>query len=138
MAEDIVENVRLLQIVNLVRLADEAPDRELPVGEMGEEGLVGYEARHGDQLPSGKGFQLRVDLPEIRDFCIVEAERVQPVIEFPDRPVAQHACLAVIEPVPHGMLFIGIFVPALVDRVIIAYLTGLDLPLDDRIRGGDA
>jgi hypothetical protein len=53
MAENIVEAVRLLQIVEAVGRADEIADREAPLGQQGEEGIVGHQPRHRHAAPAG-------------------------------------------------------------------------------------
>ena len=40
MAKDVVEDVRLFNVVHLIGVADETAGREAPVGEMVEERLV--------------------------------------------------------------------------------------------------
>jgi hypothetical protein len=54
MAEDIVEDVRLLQVVQLVGLADELAGGEAAVGQVVEEHLVGDQPRNGDHGPAGQ------------------------------------------------------------------------------------
>ena len=46
MAEDIVEHVRLLDIIEAVRGADEIAGRKAAVAEMLEEDVVGHQAGH--------------------------------------------------------------------------------------------
>jgi hypothetical protein len=65
--EDVVEDVRLLEVVELVRLADEVAGREAPVREVLEEHFVGHQPRHGDDLPSGALHQDVGEAAEVRD-----------------------------------------------------------------------
>ena len=53
MAEDIVEDVGLLQIVELLAAADEGSGRKLAVGQHLEEGPRRDEPRHRDDFPAG-------------------------------------------------------------------------------------
>ena len=72
-AEHVVEDVRLLEVVELVRLADEVAGREAPVREVLEEHVVGHQARHGDDLPAGALHQDVGEAAEVRD--LVRADR---------------------------------------------------------------
>ena len=53
MAEDIVEDIRLLQISKFRLGANEGARRKAPIGEMIEEGVVGNEPRDWDDAPAG-------------------------------------------------------------------------------------
>ena len=53
-AEDVVEDVRLLQVVQLAGVADEPAGGKAPVGQMLEEHLVGHQAGHGHDAPAGE------------------------------------------------------------------------------------
>ena len=53
MAEDIVENVRLLQIIKLRLRADEGTSRKPPVGKVIEEYLVRHQFSHRHDSPAG-------------------------------------------------------------------------------------
>ena len=55
MAENVVEDVRLLEIVELRLGADEGAGREAAVCEMLEKGVVRNETGDGDDAPSGVG-----------------------------------------------------------------------------------
>ncbi len=57
MAEHVVEDVGLLQIIELVAPADEIARDEAAVGEMLEEHLVGHQPGHGDHLPARRRHQ---------------------------------------------------------------------------------
>ena len=58
MAENVVENVRLLKIVELFFRPDEGARREAAIGEMVEEHLIRHQFRHGHDTPAGQLFQL--------------------------------------------------------------------------------
>ncbi len=66
-AEHIVEDVRLFQVIQLVGAADEAAGREAPVGQVIEEHLVGHQARHRDHAPAGERREPLVHLAEVGD-----------------------------------------------------------------------
>ena len=64
MAEEIVEHVRLDQIVQLMLLAQPAGDREAAVRQMIEKHRVRNKARYGNDLPAGGGHQHLVGIIE--------------------------------------------------------------------------
>ncbi len=104
MAEHIVEDVRLFQVVELVGAADEMAGREAPVGEVVEEHLVGHQARHGHDAPAGQRRELFVDLREIGDALAVQVQRVEPLQKSVAGAAGQHLGLALIERHPGAML----------------------------------
>ena len=65
MAEEIVEQVGLDQIVDLGALADPHRHREAPVRQVIVEHRVGNETWHADDAPAGQRFELRVDRVEV-------------------------------------------------------------------------
>ncbi len=67
MAEHVVKDVGLFEVVELVCAADELSGREAPMREVLEEHLVGDQARHGDDLPAGVSHQHFAQLFEMRD-----------------------------------------------------------------------
>src|SRR5690606_13584499 len=56
-AEEVVEEVRLLDVVDLLGAADPPGDREAPVGQVVEEVEFGQQALHADQAPAGGRLQ---------------------------------------------------------------------------------
>ncbi len=52
-AEKVVKDVRLDDVVEFLGLSQPHGDREAPVGEVREEGVVGNQARHRDDRPAG-------------------------------------------------------------------------------------
>ena len=56
-AEEIMEHIRLDQVIELVAAADPHRDRKSPVRQVIEEHLLGYQARHGDDAPAGGACQ---------------------------------------------------------------------------------
>ena len=67
MAEDVVEHVRLLQIIELVRPADEVAGDEPAIGEMFVKHGVRHQAGHRHHLPAGRLHQPFAELFEIGD-----------------------------------------------------------------------
>lgn len=67
MADHVVKDVRLFEIVHLVRPADETRRREAPIGQMREEHGVGHQARHRNQAPAVGGREHVVQPREVRD-----------------------------------------------------------------------
>src|SRR3546814_9060178 len=76
MAEDVVEDVGFLQIVELLRGADEIARGKAPVGEMVEEGGVGYQPRHRDDPPPGRRHQPRVEVAVVGNARLFEPQHV--------------------------------------------------------------
>ena len=107
MAEEVVEDVGLDQIVQLVLLPDPTGHREAPIGEMIEEYFVRNEAGYRDDAPSGRLAQNSAGLFEIGD----AARTVQPL-----QPVEKGACrvfpgepdLPLVKTTPAVMLRVGI------------------------------
>ena len=66
MAEHVVENVGLLQIVELGLGTDEGPGGKSPIGEMLEEGVVGDEPRDRDHAPACESRDTPAEIREIR------------------------------------------------------------------------
>ena len=113
MAEHVVEDVGLLQVVELVRLADEAARREAPVGQVVEEDVVGHETRNGHHRPAGQRPQPLIGPLEIGHAFAAEVQRLQSVQEGLAGPSRQHAELAIVKGQPGAVLFRGIALPPL-------------------------
>ena len=58
MAEDVVEDIGLFDVVELVGAADELAGRKAPVGEVIEEDVVRHERGHSDDAPTGQLLQV--------------------------------------------------------------------------------
>ena len=110
MAENIVKYVRLLQIIEFVRAADEITGRKPPVGEMFEEYRIGHEARHRHDPPPCESQELFIQLAEIRN-----AMAVQKSVAGAPR---QYVRLPLIERRPRPMLGLAIALKPLGDRPI--------------------
>ncbi len=118
MAEHVVEDIRLLEIVELVRLADEVAGREAAIGKMFEENIVRNEARNGDDAPAGAFTKLPVELAEIRNPGSRQLQDLERLVERLHRASAKQSLLAREQRVPYPMVFVGQLVPMLRDRPI--------------------
>ena len=78
MAEHVMENVRFLQIVNLVWRADKIACGETAVGEMIKEHIIRYQPRHRNNLPPRRRHQSRVELDIIGNARLFEFQHVNP------------------------------------------------------------
>ncbi|MEI9992572.1 MAG: hypothetical protein WDM86_21390 [Rhizomicrobium sp.] len=79
MAEHVVEDVRLLDIVELVGAPDELAGGKAAVGEVVEEDLVGHQRRHGDDAPAGQLLKPVRQPLEIGNGVGHQVEPLQPV-----------------------------------------------------------
>ena len=104
MAEHVVEDVGLLDIVEAVGGADEIAGREAALREMLEEDVVGDEAGDRDDRPAGAREQPLVELVEIGDAGLRQVQHVEAAEEIGDRPALQQLLLAREERVPDAML----------------------------------
>ena len=114
-AEDIVEDVRLLQVVELVGLADELAGRKAPVGQMVEEHLVGHQTRHRDDAPAGALLQIVAQAAEIGDVLGIDGEVAHALNELVAGSAGQQFALTLVQGFPDAVLFRRVAVPALVD-----------------------
>jgi hypothetical protein len=79
---DIVEDVRLLQVVELgPAWRMNCPGREAAVGQVVEEHLVGHQGPARHDAPAGQPVQLLVDAGEVRDAGAMQVQRLQPLQE---------------------------------------------------------
>ena len=118
MAEHIVKDIRLLQIIELVRAANEIAGHETPIGQMIEEHIVRYQPRHRHDLPARRRHQPFVEFGEVRNTWLGQLQHVQPLQELLRSAPRQHGALAREQLVPGGMLLRGISVPTLRDGPI--------------------
>ncbi|MNO70328.1 hypothetical protein D3C76_612070 [compost metagenome] len=119
MAEDLVEDVRLLQVVQLFRGADEGGDRELLAGQQFEEGLEGNQRRHPGDAPAGGGLQHLVDFAQLRDAVVGQAELLDAVEVLLTGAALDHFQLAGDQGVPD--LVLGFRV---VDETVLVWFAG--------------
>ena len=115
MAEDVVEYVRLLQIVELLRGSDEVAGGKAAVGEVGEEHVVWHEAWHGDHLPACHGAKFFGEFEEVGDTCAVQIQRVEAVEEGVAGAAGQQGRLALVECQPGLVLFLCVARKTLID-----------------------
>src|SRR5260370_14551573 len=115
MAEDVVEDVGVLEVVELSALADELACREAPIGEMFEEHLVGNEARYRDDWPPGMLHRDVAQPSEVRDLVGADRQVAHPLQELLAGTAGEQLRLTLEQRLPDGMLVGSIFLPALID-----------------------
>ena len=121
MAEEIMENVRLDEIVEFVGAPDPPGHREPPMGEMVEEDIVRDEPRHGDQLPSGRARQHGVRVFQARD-PLFRAKAFEPGDVFGRGIVPQKRGLTPVQEPPARMLLFGVGLIGLRHGVVRAHV----------------
>ncbi len=119
MAEQVVEDVGLHDVVELFGRADPVGDREAPVGQQVEERPLGDQSRHGHDLPAGGGSQALVDLIESRD-AVAHTKRGQGVDESLRSKARQQGALALVEPAIRVVVGLGVGRPVLWAGVVLA------------------
>ena len=117
-AEHVMEDVRLLQVVQLVWPTDEPAGGESPIGQVLEEDVVGDQPRNCHDAPAGQALQLDIDTGEVGYAAAVQVQGVQTAQEGRGGPILQQPCLAFIEGGPDLMVLGAVVVPALVDGPI--------------------
>ena len=115
MAKDVVKHVGFLQIIELMRLADEMAGRETPVGQVFKKNLVGHQAGHGHQLPAGALHQDVGHAPEVGNAVGPDRQRGHAANERVAGAPRQQPALALEQRFPDAVLFGGVPVPALVN-----------------------
>ena len=118
MAEDIMENIRFLQVVELCFRADESARREAAIGQMIEENLVWHQFRHGHNAPSRDCLKPVRQLLHVRYSRGREFQRCHGVQRRLAGPFARHLLLATKQPVPPVVFGRRIGGPILIDRKI--------------------
>ena len=114
-----MEDVQLLQVVDLLRPADEPPGDEAAMRQVVEEHLVRHEAGHGDDAPSGELRQPLGKLDEIRDAGLGEMQDVEALQKRRNRATHQLLGLAREEPVPKRVLGLRVSRPVLRNRPVV-------------------
>ena len=99
MAEEIVKNIRLDDVLKLLGLSQPHRNRETAVGKVGEEDVVWYQSRHRYQRPAGGWLEPGIDFVKVRN-ASAEIERVQAVDEFVARILRHQRRLARIQALP--------------------------------------
>jgi hypothetical protein len=103
-AEDVVEDVGLLQVVALRRRADEPARDERSVGEVSEEDAVGHQAGHGDDAPAGELLQPLGQLVEVGNAGPRQLQHLEAGEEFRRGAALEHLRLAGEQAIPEGVL----------------------------------
>ena len=116
MAADVVEDVRLLQVIELVAPPDEAGRRKAAAREMGEEHIVGNQAGHRDDPPAGRAVEDVAQSAEIRDPVRRNPEPAEPVEILAAGAADQQPLLALEQQPPDRVLFLAVILPILLDR----------------------
>src|SRR5690606_4648498 len=115
-AEQVVEQVRFAQVVQLFGFADPPGDREAAVGQVLEEGQFRQQALDADQLPAGGLAQHRVELVELRDAPGAHAHGPLLAQELLAGPTRQHLLLAREQRRPDLVVGAAVAAPGLLDH----------------------
>ncbi len=118
MAEYVVKDIRLLQIVERLLRADEGAGGKAPIGEMLEENIVRHEAGDRNDAPAGQRREPRAQRVEIGNAVRRQLQRVHREEIFVAGAAGQQRGLAGVEPAPAVVLGRAIGRPILVDRPI--------------------
>src|SRR5262245_66442990 len=117
MAEEVMKQIRLDDVVELLRLPHPNGDRELALRQMGEEHVVGDQARHSDDAPAGGLGEDAVDLLELGN-TVGELQRVKRVDELVAREAGYLSRLAPVQLPPDLVIRLAIGVGSHVHSVI--------------------
>ena len=115
MAENIVEHVGFLQIIQLIGSPDEIARDKAAVGKMIEKNLIRHKPRHRHDLPAGCRHQSFVEFGIIGNARLGELENLDTFQERACRPSRKHRRLARKQPIPHIMFGLGKARPILRD-----------------------
>lgn len=118
MAEDLVEDVGLLQVVELIPAADEGGHRKLAIRQQGKEAIKRDEGGHRGHRPAGGRDQGGVDLIELRNAIPGQREPCQPRPVFITGLAFQGRELALDEYLPGAVLLVRVVDPALFIRLM--------------------
>jgi hypothetical protein len=118
MAVDVVEDIRLLEIIHLLGLADPPGHGKAPRREMGEEDFVGDEAGHRHDLPARRLGQGLAQALEAGDALLGDAEARQPVEKLVTGTALKRLRLALEETAPDRMVGRRIALDRLVHGVV--------------------
>ena len=116
MAEQVVEQVRLGDVVDLVRAPDPPGHREAAVGQVVEEIQFRQQAFHPDQGPAGGRTEHFIELVEARDRARIHAHGVLGLQELVAGTADQQLALALVEHAPGGMVVGAVVLPRLLDH----------------------
>ena len=113
MAEEIVEQVGLDQIVELGALADPHRHREAPVRQVIVEHRVGDEAGHADDAPAGQRLEPRIDRVEVGN-AVADAQRLEALAGIPAQAMLLGQAPSGARPAaPHRLVFVRVEVEVL-------------------------
>ena len=115
MAEHIMEDVRLGQVVQLFAIADETTGHEAAIGQVFVEFLFRDQARNRHDRPAGELFQLLVDAAKVGNAALIEVQHFQSAEVLGRCAALQHRHLTFIERRPDAVLLGGVALPHLVD-----------------------
>ena len=118
MAENVVEDVRFLQIVELGFRADEGPCGESAIRQMVEENLVRHQFGDRHDTPAGDLFQPVGEPPHMGDAGRGQFQLRHRLQRRGAGPAFGDLLLAAEQPVPPVMLLCAVTVPCLVDGEI--------------------
>src|SRR5207253_6700115 len=118
-AEQIVETVRLLEIIQLLALPDEIADRKYPRAEHGEKDLVGDQPGHRHGPPAGARLQNRVQFIEVRRARVRQPEQLYAVEERLHHPRPEQLDLASEQQAPHRAIVGGEAFPLLRHDIVL-------------------
>ena len=113
MTEDIVKDIGLLQIVELMPLANEVPGRKPPVRQMRKKHLIGHQSRHGHDLPAGTPLKHLIETAKIRNALRIQGQVLEAAQEFIAGPSGQQTRLPLEQNLPGGVLLLGVALPML-------------------------
>ena len=116
-AEDLVEDVGLLQVVELVPAANEGGDGKTAISEQREEVIKGDEGWHRCHRPAGGGHQGGVDLAQLGDAVQRQVEACQPGLVFVAGLAIERRKLACNQDPPSAVLLVRVVDPALPIRL---------------------
>ncbi len=124
MAEHVVKDVRLLDVLDLLRLADPEAGGKAAVGEQLEEHEVRHEARHRHDLPARRGAKPLVHDPEVGDAGLADPEGVEPMEEGGEDAALKQGALPVGQRAPGGVIGVGVVGEPLVDEKVARVVAG--------------
>lgn len=116
MPEQVMEQVRFGDVVDLLGAADPPGHREAPVGQMLEEIQLRQQALHADQGPAGGRLQHRIERIEARNVGLAHAHCILCLQEFVAGAVHQQRALAAIQGAPGGVVVGAVALPRLLDH----------------------
>jgi len=123
-AEHVVKDVRLLDVLDLLRLADPEAGGKAAVGEQLEEHEVRHEARHRHDLPARRGAKPLVHDPKLGDAGLADAEGLEPVEEGGEDAALKQGALASGQRAPGGVIGVGVVGELLVDEKVARVVAG--------------